>query len=552
MHWKLKSTHQPKDLVELRKILLENRQVEDETNFFAPTHPLELTLEDVGISREQMAKAVARLEVARDEKQTVVIFGDYDVDGICSTAILWEGLRAFGILAKPFIPDRLKHGYGLSEKSLAAVLEENKEKFPDLLITVDNGVVAHSAFAELKRLGIDAILTDHHQPEVDEQGAIKLPDALAVVHTTQLCGSTVAWMLARELSKKSAERSLDLTAIATIADQMPLLEANRSFVKHGLTALQRTHRVGVQLLCAKANIELKTITVSGINYGIAPRINAMGRLKHGMDALRLLCTNNIVTADALVNELMDTNVTRQELTAEMIEHAITQAANWKDQHIIIVSSPEYHEGVVGLIAGRLVEAYSKPAIVIAEGEDIGKASARSISGVNIIELIREVKDDLLEAGGHPLAAGFGVSLDKIERVKERLEKLAMDEITEEQLVPSVEIETLLDRALITLDTLESLDDFAPFGQLNREPVFGMEGLQIVNVTKIGQEGKHVKFQLQIAQNPHITFTALAWNKGKLANEFLPGQLVKIAAVLEVNEWKNRRSLQLILKDIQAA
>ncbi|CAN5288682.1 single-stranded-DNA-specific exonuclease RecJ [soil metagenome] len=548
MHWKLKSTHQPKNLTELRSILLANRQVGSEVGFFAPTHPLDLTLKDVGISTEEMAKAVARLTIARDNKESVVIFGDYDVDGICSTAILWEGLRAFGILAKPFIPDRLKHGYGLSHKSLEAVLADGK---PDLLISVDNGIVAHQAFAELKEQGIDAILTDHHLPEVDDQGQLIFPPALAIVHTTQLCGSTVAWFLARELSLKAAEKSLDLTAVATVADQMPLLEANRSFVKHGLVALQRSQRVGIQLLCAKANIDQKTLTVGTINYGIAPRINAMGRLKHGMDALRLLCTNNLVTADALVNELIDTNVTRQELTAEMIDHAILQAADWKDQHIIVVSSPDYHEGVVGLIAGRLVEAYSKPAIVIAEGEGIGKASARSIVGVNIIELIRQVKDDLLEAGGHPLAAGFGVSLDKIPRVKERLEKIAMAEIGEELLVPSVEIEVILGEELVSLETVESLVEFEPFGQLNREPVFGVENLQVVAVSKIGQEGKHLKFQLQVAQDPKRSFTALAWNKGKLVNEFLPGQLVKVAAVIEVNEWRNRKSLQLIIKDIQA-
>ncbi len=548
MHWKIKSQTTPKSISELRALLLENRHVADELAFFSPQSPLELTLADVGIDESQMAVAVARLQQAKENQEKVVIFGDYDADGICSTAILWEGLRAFGILAKPFIPDRQKHGYGLSEKSIAAVLEDEK---PDLLLTVDNGIVAHRPFEQLKELGIDAILTDHHQPEVDEAGKSVFPQALAIIHTTQLCGATVAWFLARELSLKAAKASLDLTAIATVADQMPLLQANRSFVKHGIVALQQSQRVGIQLLCAKANIDQKNLNVGTINYGIAPRINAMGRLKHGLDALRLLCTKKMETADELVNEINDTNVTRQELTAEMIDHAIKQAADWKDKHIIVVSSPDYHEGVVGLIAGKLVEAYAKPAIVIAEGPLVGKASARSVPGVNIIELIRQVKSDLLEAGGHPLAAGFGVSADKIAVVKERLEKIALEQIGPELLVHSLELDAVVGGELVNLEVVDALAEFAPYGQLNREPIFGLTKMQIMSIQKIGQEGKHVKIQLQAYQSTLPILTGLAWNKAKWASEFLVGQIVDVAAVIEVNEWKTRKTVQLILKDVVA-
>jgi len=549
MYWKIKSHLTPTSVSELRSMLLETRQIKDENLFFSPKNPLELGLEEVGINAQQMAIAVKRLEQARDENEKVVIFGDYDADGICSTAILWEALRSFGILAQPFIPDRQKHGYGLSEKSLTAVLEDGK---PDLLITVDNGIVAHQPFALLTDLGIDAILTDHHQPEVNVDGQVIFPPAVAIIHTTQLCGATVAWFLARQLSEKAAKASLDLTAIATVADQMPLLNANRSFVKHGLVALQNSQRVGIQLLCAKAKIDQKTMHVGTINYGIAPRINAMGRLKHGLDALRLLCTKNMQAADKLVNEVIDTNVTRQELTSEMIDHAIKQAADWKDKHIIVVSSPDYHEGVVGLIAGKLVEAYSKPAIVIAEGELVGKASARSVPGVNIIELIRQVKDDLLEAGGHPLAAGFGVSVDKITVVKQRLEEIAATQIKTELLVPSLEVDSLVGSGLVSLESFECLADFAPYGQLNREPIFGFTQMQIMTLQKIGQEGKHVKMQLQPFNTSQSIVTGLAWNKAKWSTEFLVGQIVDVAAVIEVNEWHHRKSVQLILKDVVAA
>lgn len=538
MQWKLKSTQTPSSLDEVRQILLENRQIKNAEEFFHPRSPLEMSLTDVGIDPVQMARAVKRLELARDKKEEVLIFGDYDADGVCSTAILWEALKQFGIIARPFIPHREKHGYGLSLKSLEAVLSEEVPRKPDLLITVDNGIVAHAAFARLRELGIDAILTDHHLPEST------LPDALAVVHSTQLCGSTVAWFLGRELSKKAAEKSLDLTAIATVADQMSMLGISRSFVQHGLEALKKTERVGLQLLIAKANLEMDTLDTNSINYGIAPRINAMGRLKHGKDALRLLCTKSMARADELVHELNDTNVSRQELTSAMVDHARANSHLWETEHIIIVSSTEYHEGVIGLIAGKLSEQFSKPAIAIAIGPQTAKASARSVPGVNIIEFIRLVKSDLLEAGGHPMAAGFGLLSEKVALVSERMTVLARTAITAEVLTPTLDVECLLPAELVTTETIESLADFAPFGQQNREPIFGLQNLQVVGATTMGRESKHLKLQLE------SQLTAIGWSMGEHASELKPQTIVDIAGVLGINEWKGRKSIQLILKDIQ--
>lgn len=547
MLWKIKSSHQPTSLEELKSQLLESRQIADQKQFFHPTSPELFTPADVGIDPNELAKAVARLQIAKEKQEEVVIFGDYDVDGISSTAILWEALRAFGIMAHPFIPDRIKHGYGLSLHSLEAVLAEHK---PTLLLTVDNGIVAHDAFAELQKLKIDAILTDHHQPEVDVSGEEIFPPALAVIHTTQLCGSTVAWFLARELSLTAAQHSLDLTAIATVADQMPMLAANRSFVVHGLKALKKTKRIGLQLLCARAGIPLEELTVGSINYAIGPRINAMGRLKHGLDALRLLCTKKTETAELLVTELNDTNSTRQELTGEMIDHAVAQAESWKDQHIIVVASDEYHEGVVGLIAGKLMETYAKPAIVISVRGGFGKASARSIPGVNIIELIRQVKDDLLEAGGHPMAAGFGVSVDKIELVTRRLQQVALELIPIESLVPSLEVESWLPAELLTLEAAEAVQEFSPFGQMNHEPVFGFANMKVLSLQKIGQGEQHLKLFLQSVDHEKIKVTGLAWGKGALADSLELGQVVEVAGLLSINEWKNRKSVQLIVKDVR--
>jgi single-stranded-DNA-specific exonuclease len=545
MKWNLLSSAQPKTLEELRQVLLKNRGVTDESEFFSPKSPLEMSLEEVGLDSEQMSAAVARIHQAKENQEDVLIFGDYDADGVSSTATLWQALKSIGIIARPFIPDRHKHGYGLSLRSLEAVLADKK---PDLLITVDNGVVAHQAFAKLRELHIDTILTDHHQPELDkETGKAVFPLANIIVHSTQLCGTTVAWFFARALNPEAAEKSLDLAAIATIADQMPLLGANRAFVKHGLQALKKTQRVGLRLLMAKANIEQKNVDVTSINYGIAPRINAMGRLKHGMDALRLLCTTSMERADELVNELNDTNISRQELTSDLIAQALERAAEWKDEHIIIIESPDFHEGVIGLIAGKLMEQFYKPAIVISMGEKIAKASARSVSGVNIIELIRLVREDLLEAGGHTLAAGFAFEPEKLEVVRQRLQKLAKEKITAESLVPSVDIECILPHELVTMECAECLTDLGPFGQGNREPVFGLEGLRAIDATAMGKEGKHLRASFLTKNN--VGISGIAWSKGAQAKQLLSQVIRNVAGSLQVNEWQNRKSLQIMIRDL---
>lgn len=545
MHWQYTTPNSPQDLQELQKLLLENRGLvneSDQKTFFHPIEPMKLSLEDVGLPKDSIKAAVKRILLAKERGEEVVIFGDYDVDGVCSTAILWEALRAVGIIAKPFLPHREKHGYGLSMRSLKSVLEEYS---PKLLITVDNGIVAHQAFAELKRLGIDTILTDHHAPEAE------LPPAQIVVHSTQVCGSGVAWFLARALSEEVAQKSLDLMALATIADQMTLLKANRSFVVHGLTALKTTERIGLQILMAKAGIEPNKVSSETVNYTIAPRINAMGRLKHSLDALRLVCTTSVERATQLVSELNDTNTARQDLTVEMIDHAMLQAERWKNEHIIVVASVEYHEGVIGLLASKLVDEFNKPAIAISIGTVVAKASARSVAGVNIIDLIRLVKEDLLEAGGHPMAAGFAADPTKVELVTSRLEAVAREHITVELLQPRLLVEAPLPQQLLTLTTAEEVQTFAPFGNGNPEPVFALPTATVLHASEIGKEGKHLKLEVGYqTEAQRQTLSCIAWGLGKLAKELKPGDQVELAGTLSINEWKNRRSLQLMMKDIQ--
>ncbi len=545
MHWNIIDSTIPQSPQELREILFKNLKLEDEKEFFNPKKPIDISLDEVELDQIQVKTAVERILQAKDNQEKIIVFGDYDADGVCASGILWQALHDLGCQAMPFIPHREKHGYGLSDKALDEILAKNK---PDLIITVDNGIVAHDPARRVKEAGVDLIITDHHQPEDD------LPPAVAVVLSTKLCGATVRWILARELLTAAGKKfdeswQLDLAAIATIADQVPLRGANRSFAKFGLEALRKTNRPGLKALFSQAKLDQTTFTSQSIGFGIAPRINAMGRLDHSLDALRLLLTKNQSKATQLAKILSETNTQRQEMTYEMYGHALSQAENFKEEHLIIVHSNEYHEGVVGLIAGRLMEQFYKPTIAISVGDGIAKASARSVPGVNIVELIREVRDDLLEVGGHPMAAGFGLKEEKLDKVIARLQKLAKEKITKDLLKPGIDVSMILPFSLVNEKTVKAIQDFAPFGQGNREPLLGLKDVEVLKVFTMGADNQHLKI-VGKGKDGVTPINFIFWRKGNLAEDIDPGDKIDVAGVLEINEWKNRKNIQMRLKDIK--
>lgn len=548
MLWKILHTALPKNKEEIETILLSNRHIDNVELFFNPTHPEKLSLSDVKINPNETKVAVERILEAKENKETVLIYGDYDADGICATTVLWKTLHHLGINAVPFIPNREKHGYGISERALDDIKEIN----PDVIITVDNGIVAHDIFKKLKEEGFECILTDHHQPEKDTEGNDIFPEAKAVVHTTKLCGTTVAWMLAKEIDSVFASTLLDICAIASIADQVQMKDANRAFVYHGLLALQTTSRVGIKELCLIAGVEQKQINSYTVGFQLAPRINAMGRIAHGMDALRLLCTDSKKQAQSLAETLQLTNLNRQELTIDMYQDALIQAELQKEQNLIFVYSDQYHEGVIGLIAGKLTEIFYKPAIAVSISKKSAKASARSIAGVSIIEMLRAVRDDLLEVGGHPLAGGFSLEIDKVVVVKNRLHELARIVITPEQLTKQLELECVLSLSLISETLVKELQKFEPYGQGNPKPLFAIENAKIKSIQTIGKEGQHRKLMLVTAQpkgqlDTMIQIPALWWNVPEYF-DYQIGQEISVAANLDLNVYKGRESVQLIVKD----
>lgn len=552
MKWQFLSSLVPKSLEEVIPILLQNRGIQDSASFFKPENPLTFSPKYVGIDPEYMKVAVERLQKARDKQEKVIIFGDYDADGICSTAVMWLALREFGIEALPFIPHREKHGYGVSDKAIDEILQAGT---PDLIVTVDNGIVAHAALKRLKEAGVDVIVTDHHSLELDKSGKPHLPEAVAVVHTTKLCGTTVAWMLAKEVLSEDTKTSslvgelLDLCGIATIADQVPLQAANRSFAYFGIQTLRKTQRPGLLALCMQAQIKPSEISTYHINYVLGPRINAMGRLEHGMNALRLLCTKNPSNAAELAKIVSDVNTRRQELTDDLLQHAINQAEKQKDDNILIVADPEYHEGIIGLIAGRLSELYYKPAVAISIGESTVKGSARSVPGINITDLIRLTKDELLSVGGHPLAAGFGAELDRLEVVTKNLKALAKEHVAAELLHPTLTVDIKLPGELITTDLATELLRWEPVGQGNQKPLFVLDKMEVLSVFAMGRDNRHLKLVVKSGDDSAPLHT-VGWGLGEKATLIQVGQVISLAGHVEINEYKGRRNVQIVVKDIQ--
>ncbi len=546
MKWQIKNPTLVETQEDLKKILLENRNVADEKNWFNPPKPTSFKLNDLNIDQKTLKSSLEILEEIKKTQGLIVIFGDYDADGITATAILWRVLHNLGFNAKPFIPDRLNHGYGLTTKALDEIF---LTAAPKLLITVDNGIVAHEAVDYLTNKNCPVILTDHHLPEEE------LPKANAIFHSTKACGAGVSWLFAREVIRHFApdndqliSKQLDLAGIATIADQMPLSDFNRSFAAWGIKALKSSTRQGLIALIKSSSINQALIDSSVINYAIAPRINAMGRLKNGLQALRLLCTTSQEQASTLAQELSNTNVERQDLTAQQIEAALLQVESQADEKLLIVQEHNFHEGVIGLIAGKLTEKFNKPVIVLSLNETTGKASARSIPGINIIELIRQVKSDLLAAGGHPMAAGFSVEIKKIELIKKKLQTLAR-EFDDQLFERKLEVECLLPPSFVNDKTYHLIKTFEPFGVKNPSPIFGFEKLQIVSVKTMGQENQHLKLVVSHEDNSYLNI--IAWKKGNLADTLTSGQLIRIAGELSLNEWRGRTTTQITARTIEA-
>lgn len=549
---------------EIVSVLLKNRGLNKKREieeFFNPREPSELTLSELDISQIQVNKAIKRIKKAIKDKEKIVVYSDYDADGICGAAILWETLHNIGADVLPYVPHREKEGYGLSETGIKNILSDEfytKGDKPSLIITVDHGIVANKEVEFAKKMNLEVIIVDHH-----EKGE-NLPEAIANVHTTKLCGAGVAYIFTRQLLKLLARAGkfqggglLELAGIATIADLVPLTGANRSFVKYGLHELNRTKRPGLLAIFEEAGIQKGNIGTYEVGFIIGPRLNAMGRMVHALDTLRLLCTNDMNKARSLAHILGLTNKERQQLTFETTLHAKTllnqqTAATQKSKKIIFLYHESYNQGVIGLVAGRLMEEFYLPAIVISKGEEFSKASARSISGFNIIEAIRETSDLLVNCGGHPMAAGFTVETVKLEILQKRIEDLAEKKIPDEKLERTLKIDLEVELSDINWGGFGKVSEFAPFGMGNPEPVFCLKDIVVQNFQTMGIDGKHLK--LFISNKDGHLIEALGFGMGNLASELIKqqekGKTIDLAFIISSNIWNGNKKLQLKIKDVK--
>lgn len=533
--WKVKSKNlPPKKGKWLINVLAQNRGLNSPTTHKEFLNPTLAQILKVPLS--DLAKGKKRVIDAIKNKEKIIVYADYDADGLCAAAIMWETLNDQGANVMPYVPHRIKEGYGMSKDAISEMAKQGIK----LIITVDQGVTAVEQIEHAKKLGIDVLVTDHHVlPEI-------LPRPYALVHTTSLCGGGVAWRFCYEIIKEinpSYEEilmeKLELAALATIADLVPLISGNRSIVKIGLETLAKTKRPGILALMKSAKIATGIGTYE-IGHILAPRINAMGRIEHGLDSLRLLCAKNQKQADELASLLSKTNTRRQDLTTKAVSSALDMVK--ADMLIGVVSHADWHEGVIGLVASRLVEAYHRPMIAISIGSQLSKGSARSIPGFNIVEAIRQSRELLVDAGGHPMAAGFTIKTRFIESFSRKISAYAAKKLTDEILERIIDIECELEVVDITNENLEIIKSFEPYGIGNQRPNFITRNMVVEDVRSVGADGKHLKLQLE-------GFGAIGFFQGEDAAQIRPGYKIDLVYTIEEDKYANNGSIQLKIRDL---
>jgi single-stranded-DNA-specific exonuclease len=500
---------------------------------------------------KDMDKAVNRIKQAILNEENILVYGDYDADGVTSTSVMITVLRDLGANVDYYIPNRFTEGYGPNENAFRFA----KSRGVDLIITVDTGIAAVKEAALAKELGMDVIITDHHEP-----GSI-LPEAFAIIHPKHpegsypfpyLAGVGVAFKTAHALYGELPEKLLDLAAIGTVADLVPLIGENRSIVKAGLKKLQQTHRLGIQAICRLNSVSLEEINEDTIGYMIAPRLNAAGRLDSANPAVHLLLADNQETARSLAEEINQMNKDRQQLVNEMTKEAveIVEASYPPNQNPVLVIGKEgWNPGVIGITASRLVEKYYRPVIIFSFDRESGlaKGSARSIQGFNMFDSLSQCRDLLPHFGGHTMAAGMTLKIEDVDRLRSRMIELAREQLKEEDFIPQTEVDAAIKLDEAQLPLIEELQLLAPFGTGNPKPIFLLEDIVFQGMRKIGADQSHLKMQLASGDS---TLDAVGFGMGEIADHIAPQSKISVIGELGINEWNHIRKPQIVLRDIQ--
>lgn len=533
---------------------LRNISGELEEDFWQFRDPTVYQLEKLGFSNKNLKKASLRLEQAIKNEEKILIYGDYDADGITATAIIWLVLKNLGLIAQPFIPHRVDDGYGMTKESLEKIL---KEKEIDLVISVDNGSVAFQAAQFLKEKNIDLIITDHHQFQVVEDKKIK-PPCLACVHSSEVCGAMVAWFFMNyffDFLKKEDKEIIDevfiLAGLATLADQMPLLGINRQIVKKMLTQIENSKNLGLKSLVRKLKLDLKDIGVREANYKIIPCLNAAGRIDHGKQALRLLCSQNEQLIEELSQKLKDINFNRKELTNELWKEALQSARQQLDKKYLFIVSKNFHEGVVGLLASRLIEKFNLITFVGTIKDEQIKVSARCLENIDLMKILENIRKDCLSLGGHRGAAGFSFKKENLATILAKLD-LATKKINAFE--KNIIIESRLDFKLFDFEFLDLLKKLSPFGKANQELVLATK-VKVLDVRFLGAEKKHAKLLVSHYDNTqekaYQKINVLFWNIDKTDSySQILNKNIELVFKPGINKFNHKESLQFIGLDFK--
>ncbi|MFW5998517.1 MAG: single-stranded-DNA-specific exonuclease RecJ [Halanaerobiaceae bacterium] len=502
-------------------------------------------LKDMKIAVDRIIKAIKR-----DEK--IIIYGDYDVDGITSTTLLYYYFKErFNKKVDYYLPDRIKEGYGLNQEAIKKI----HDKEYDLIITVDCGITAHKEIDLATNYNIDIIVTDHHQP------GKRVPEGIATIDPyqgndaypfSQLAGVGVAFKLCQALEKQVSNnfinsfllKQLDIVAIGSVADIVPLKDENRILVSKGLDIISKTNKLGLKTLIDQLGLDSKNLTPGQIGYILAPPLNAAGRMKSADLGIKLLITENKQKAKELAGELVSINKKRQQEEQKTFKQAVNmiEDINLNKQKAIILSSKKWHPGIIGIVASRLVEKYYYPVILIALQDNIGKGSCRSINNLNIYNTLKKCSTYLMNYGGHSQAAGLTIKKKNIKKFKNQISNYLNKKLEKNDLIPVLNLDVIIDIEDINKNLLNQINKLKPFGVGNPEPRILINRVKVKNSFTVGKNNEHLKLKLE------NNLEAIAFELGHL-NNLVKNKTINLAACISINKWNNREKIQLKVKDI---
>ena len=498
-----------------------------------------------------MEKAVDRIGLALKSKERITVYGDYDADGITATAIVYLYLQEIGGVVDYYIPDRLNEGYGVNENAI----EEIAKRGTSLIITVDTGITAIEEVYYAQDFGMDFIITDHHEcKEI-------IPDCVAVINPkrhdstypfSELCGAGVAFKLICALNGNNISPVLkkysSLAALGTIADIMPVVDENRAIIKFGMNYFTNCPNAGVTALLNESGVNVSTVDCNGLGFYVIPRINAAGRVGNVEDALLMFLSKELYTASNYAKKLSAYNQQRQELCNDIYKDAdeIIKEKKLYKNNIIIAANDNWHPGVIGIVAARVMQHYGKPSILFSVDGETAHGSARSIEGFNIFNVLCQCEDILVKFGGHSQAAGVSLITDDISEFSDMLNSLTDELSTNVDLTPRLYIDYDIENKFINEEDIKSLDRLKPFGNGNPAPVFSIKSTVIKKIITL-KDGVHLKMELE---RDGIKISALYFGKGELIDFLNKGDLIDVAGTIELNTFMGHTDIQMIISDLK--